>query len=428
MADSNIQNEVLGAMPRTIRDFNRKVVLKAAREHSEFSVADIASDVLLSRQSVMKALNHFLDKGIIVPMGKGNSSETGGKKPELYALRPPHKYIVILHRTDALVFNLMDMFANMLDTLSIPVTKSLTSEEFVEALRTGSEKLLFRNSKIANVLYGVVLAMGGLVEQKNHSLYRSMYFTNIRVGLPLYDILRDIFPDVPAIIVENIGRMAGHTVLVNLPKTNYSNRIFTLYIDRAITGCFFVDGKMQDDSAMMMIEVGHMVLDVHDMEPCTCGSYGCAENLISIKRVRRRISEQIESNPGSCLAKIPVNHITFADLFAGSKSGDALCVKEVERLAKLMSHLLRNIFLVCGTGLVVFQGNFSNADDVFDWVLRRSIQDDFVYTIRGGTFEIVYDKRDLITLESLGCAQSMIQAFYEDDNLYNSDSELDTAT
>ncbi|NLO40096.1 MAG: ROK family protein [Ruminiclostridium sp.] len=422
--DSNVQNETYGAMPRTIRNFNRKIVLKAARERDTFSVADIASDIMLSRQSVMKALNYFLEKGIMIPMGKGNSTETGGKKPELYALRPPHKYVVILHRTDALVFNLMDMFRNTLDTLSITITKSLTSEEFVEALRTGSEKLLARNPEAKKVLYGVALAMGGLVEQKNHSLHRSMYFSNIQVGLPLYDILRKIYPNVPKIVVENVGRMAGRTVLFDYPKTNQNSRVFSLYIDRAIVGCFFVDGQLQDDSAMMMIEVGHMVLDVHDTEPCTCGSYGCAENLISIKKVRKRISEQIESYQNSCLAEIPVKDITFEKLFNGSKRGDALCAGEVQRLARLMGHLIRNIFLVCDPGTVVFQGNFSNADDLFDSMLRQSIQNDFVYTIRGGTFEIVYDKRDLITLESLGCAQSMIQAFYEDDNLYCSDSEL----
>jgi len=73
---------------------------------------------------------------------------------------------------------------------------------------------------------------------------------------------------------------------------------------------------------------------------------------------------------------------------------------------------------VCDPGLVVFMGNFSNVDDVFDKELRRVIGSQFVYTLREGTFDIAYDQRDLVTLETLGCAQSVINAFFEDNALY----------
>lgn len=415
----NNSNEIQGAIPRTIRDYNRKIVLKAAKNRDIFSVTEIASDIKLSRQSVMKALNHFIEKKIIVSLGKGNSTETGGKKPEIYALRPPQKYIVILHRTDEIVFQLMDLLSNEIDSLSMPVIKSLTGTEFIGVLKSGSGKLLVRNPETRKFLYGVVLAMGGLVEQDNHSLYRSMYYSNIPVGFSLYDILREIFPDTPRIIVENIGRLAGQSVLLDSEKIKGWRRVFTLYIDRAITGCFFIDGILQSDKAQMVIEVGHMILDPSDDEKCTCGNYGCAESLISIKRVRKSIAKKIEKYPDSCLSNISAKCITFENLFAGSKSGDALCVEETQRLAKVMGYLVRNVFLACDPGLVIFMGNFSNAGDVFDSTLRETIQNNFLYTLRPGVFDIAYDKRDLIKIETLGCAQSMVKAFYDDENLYS---------
>jgi N-acetylglucosamine repressor len=423
MLKNNSTNEIQGAVPRTIRDYNRRMVLRSARERDVFSISEIAADVMMSRQSVIKALSYFIKKGIIVSVGKGNSTETGGKKPKMYALRPPHRYIVILHRTDELIFQLMDMFYNRLDGLSITVTKSLTGEEFVKALKDGSNKLLIRNPGAKEALYGVALAMGGLVEQTNHSLHRSMYYSNIPVGFPIYDILREIFPDTPRLIVDNIGRMAGQSVLLNTEITHGWNRVFTIYIDRAITGCFFVDGKIQSDSALMMIEVGHMVLDLYDDEKCTCGNYGCAESLISIKKVRRSIAEKKGKYEDSCLARIPTEQITFDDLFAGCNRGDALCIDETKRLASTLGHLLRNIFLVCDPGLVVFMGNFSHAGDVFDSTLKEAIRNGSLYTVCYRPFDIAYDHRDLATLELLGCALSVVKSFYDDDNLYNGDKE-----
>jgi predicted NBD/HSP70 family sugar kinase len=243
------------------------------------------------------------------------------------------------------------------------------------------------------------------------------------VGFPIYDILREIFPDTPRLIVDNIGRMAGQSVLLNTEITHGWNRVFTIYIDRAITGCFFVDGKIQSDSALMMIEVGHMVLDLYDDEKCTCGNYGCAESLISIKKVRRSIAEKKGKYEDSCLARIPTEQITFDDLFAGCNRGDALCIDETKRLASTLGHLLRNIFLVCDPGLVVFMGNFSHAGDVFDSTLKEAIRNGSLYTVCYRPFDIAYDHRDLATLELLGCALSVVKSFYDDDNLYNGDKE-----
>jgi len=410
--------EAMGALPRTIRDLNRRVILKAAAARGTFSVSDIAADVMLSRQSVMKAFTHFIDRQIIVPLGRGVSTETGGKRPEIYAMRPPQRCIAILHRTREMVFRLLDMSANILDSLSIPIEKTLSDKEFVEVIRAGGQKLLIRNAGASEALYGVAMAVGGLVEPEQHSLYRSMYFTNLSRGLPVYDILRDIFPQCRNIQVECIGRMAGQAILQDTECMRANKRVFTIYIDRAITGSFFLDGKLHEENSLVMIEAGHMILDPQDDERCTCGNFGCVESLISLRRVRRSIAQKIEKYPDSCLAKIAPRMIGFEDIFAGSRSGDELCMLEVRRLAGVIGQMIRNTFLVCDPGLVVFMGNFSNVDDVFDKELRRVIGSQFVYTLREGTFDIAYDQRDLVTLETLGCAQSVINAFFEDNALY----------
>lgn len=418
MMNDQIKTEITGAMPRTIRDFNRRVVLKAAVEREVFSASDIAADVALSRQSVMKAITHFLDKEIIISLGKGASTEIGGKKPELYTFRPKHRLITILHRTDEMVFQVMDLFSNCLDEISIPIDKSLNDEKFVEVLQEGTKILFEQNEDLKERLYGVSMAVGGQVEPKNHTMHRSMYFTNLSIGLPVYQILKQIFPEVRCIQVDCIGRMAGQSILLDEELVRKNERIYTLYFDRGITGCFFMDGKIQTDTALMLLEVGHMVLDSHDDELCTCGKYGCAESLISIRKVQKNVARLLQDYPDSCLARIPLNEIRFKDLFAGSRNGDELCRKEVRRLGQVIGHLLRNIFLVCNPGQVVLMGNFAEADEVFDQTLKEALQSNYIYTLREGEFKIRYERNDLMKLESLGSSQAVIKAFYEDELLY----------
>lgn len=407
-----------GAIPRTIRNYNRRVVLNVAREKKEFSIAEIATEIMLSRQSVMKAVNYFIEKKVIISLGKGSSSETGGKRPEMYALSPVQKILVILQRTDELHFALMDLSANILDTVSVEISKDLTDEGFRAAIIKGKNRISENNQAYASAIYGVAMAMGGLIELKNQSLHRSMYFSELSNGLPVHAILHEIFPDVSCVIVDNIGRMAGHSVLLNHQITGKNNRIFTLYMDRAITGAFFVDRKIQDGAAQMMIEVGHMIMDPYDEEKCTCGNCGCAEQLVSIKRIRRDVEKLLLQYPDSVLSKLSIDSIIYQDIFDGCKKGDPLCLKEVERLAQIIGRLLRNIFLACNPGTVVFIGNFADADEYFDRTLRETLRNDWVYSLRGETFEILYERRDLIILETLGSAEAVIKMFYDDDDLY----------
>lgn len=407
-----------GAIPRTIRNYNRRVVLNAVRGKKEFSVAEIASEVMLSRQSVMKAISYFIDKKIITPLGKGNSTESGGKRPEMYVLNPFQKLIVILQRTDEMRFSLMDMSADLLDVVSVDITKELTDEGFRSAILEGKQKLLEKNPQFADQIYGVAMAMGGLVELKKQALHRSMYFSNLSVGLPVYDILCQIFPEVSSIIVDNIGRMAGRSALLNPEITGRSNRILTLYIDRAITGCFFVDGRIQDGDVQMMIEVGHMIVDPYDDEACTCGNCGCAENLIKIRRIRKNLKK---TYPDTFLNGQPTDRIHYRDLFAGCKCGDPACRAEVERLATVLGRLLRNVLLACNPGMIVFIGNFADADNYFDEMLRKKLENDWVYCLRKEMFDLYYDRRDLALLETIGSAEAVIKAFYNDDELYGKD-------
>lgn len=412
-----------GAIPRTIRNYNRRVVLNAVRETKEFSIAEIATEVMLSRQSVMKAVNYFIEKKIIISLGKGSSTETGGKRPEMYTLSPIQKVLVILQRTDEMRFSLMDLSANILDTVSVEISKTLTDEGFKAAIIEGKSRILENNPEVVSTIYGVAMAMGGLVELKNQSLHRSMYFSNLSIGFPVHAVLHEIFTDVSCVIVDNIGRMAGHSVLLDNHIAGKNNRIFTLYMDRAITGAFFVDGKIQDGEAQMMIEVGHMIMDPHDEEKCTCGNCGCAEQLISIKRIRRDIDTLLLKYPDSVLSKLPVDMIKYKDLFDGCRKGDPLCLKEVERLAQIVGRLLRNIFLACNPGTVVFVGNFADADEYFDEIVHRTLKNNWVYSLRGETFEILYERRDLIMLETLGSAEAVIKAFYNDDDLFGKEKE-----
>ena len=72
------------ALPADLKFGNRTQVMGVFKDGGEYTVNDISERVGLSRQTVMKAVQLFVQKGIIVSAGKGCSTSIGGKRPELF--------------------------------------------------------------------------------------------------------------------------------------------------------------------------------------------------------------------------------------------------------------------------------------------------------------------------------------------------------
>ena len=171
-----------------------------------------------------------------------------------------------------------------------------------------------------------------------------------------------------------------------------------LFTSWGLSGALIQDEKILSGRDSLIGEIGHMILDPRDTEECSCGSYGCLERLVSIARLRKRIS--LDSPPAtSPLSKLAPEAVTLNHLFFASQQKDPYARVHVAYLADCFSALLRNIALVFNPETVVFVGDYSIADDYFDQRMR-------------------YDTRLLPELDARGGAIAMLDHFFSDPTLY----------
>ena len=78
----------IGALPKDIKQKNDMEILRSLADLESFTVQDIANRTKISRLTITRALERFMEKGIVVQSGKGNSTSLGGKKPQEYILNP----------------------------------------------------------------------------------------------------------------------------------------------------------------------------------------------------------------------------------------------------------------------------------------------------------------------------------------------------
>lgn len=405
---------ILPAVPSVLKHKNRELVLACFRDHQEHTVADIVARTGISKLTVMRAIQFFCAKKILVSSGKGESTEQGGKKPEYFRFGFRKYLLTIMLWPETLGLTLFDMDLQEVRRSSFAWIIPAEPRIAFEFVREQAIALLQQAGLGCEDLYGVSLSTSGIVDHDSLVLKYSVHSPEWGTDIPVGDYLRDIFGDGPYYYIENAGKCISRTILSE--QEDPRKRILVLFTSWGLSGALIQDGKILSGRDSLIGEVGHMILDPRDTELCSCGSYGCLERLVSIARLRKRIS-LAPPPPDSPLSKLAPEAIGLNHLFFASRQEDAYAREHVTYLADCFSALLRNISLVFNPETVVFVGDFAIADEYFDRRMKEKFRQ-FHYLASSAPMEVCYDTRLLPELDAKGGAIALLDHFFAQPELY----------
>ncbi len=404
----------LPAVPSALKLRNREMVLDCFQDHQEHTVADIVARTGISKLTVMRAIQFFCAKGILVSSGKGESTEQGGKKPEYFRFGYRKYLLTIMLWPETLGFAVFDMELRELKRSSYAWIIPATPETAFAFVREQAMALLEQLELGCEDLYGVSLSTSGIVDYDSLVLKFSVHSPEWGNDIPVGDYLRDIFGETPYYFIENAGKSISRAIFNEQEDKN--KRTLVIFTSWGISGALIQDGKILTGRDSLIGEIGHMILNPADTEQCSCGSYGCLERLVSIARLRKSIS----MNPppsDSPLAKLAPEAVGLNQLFFASHQGDPYARSYVTYLADCFSALLRNVSLVFNPETVVFVGDYAIADDYFDRRMKDKFHQ-FHYLASGSPMDVRYDTRMLPELDAKGGAIALRNHFFSRSELY----------
>lgn len=412
------KESILPAVPSALKFHNRERILNCFRDHQEHTVADIVARTGISKLTVMRAIQFFCGKNILVSFGKGESTEQGGKRPEYFHFSSKQHLLTIGLWPESLSLTLYSMDLQEIRRSSISWIIPASPEIAFSFVREQAMALLKQSGIPREDLYGVSLSTSGIVDYNSLVLKYSVHSPEWGTDVPIGDYLKDIFGDSPYYFVENAGKCVSRAILAE--QTQRSKRMMVLFTTWGLSGALIQDGKMLSGRDSLIGEIGHMILEPMDTEQCSCGSYGCLERLVSIARLRKRIAQ--DPPPAhSPLSKLAPEAITLNHLFFASQQNDPYAREHVAYLADCFSRMLRNVSLVFNPETVVFVGDYAIADDYFDQRMRQKFRQ-FHYLATSTPMEVRYDTRLLPELDARGGAIAMLDHFFSDPSIYE-DSE-----
>lgn len=352
-----------GSKPRNVRDNNTKLLLNLYRYTPLLSVTKIAQTTHLSRTTVNKINDSLLQKNIIIPQGKGDSTDEGGKKPQIYSLHADYGYVMCFHIKYEKIF--LRLFNLRLETIYMEdetILRDAPLETVLPRLH-----LMFNNSLNeagSRPLMAVVMAVHGNVDREKGTLFHSTYFPSWGLNIPLVDLFKDMTDINVPVYLDNWINFKTHAAKeMGVSKELSSFVLIDAGYHGVVAGIFHND-KPYDGEHNLAGEVGHMVIDPNDTEVCQCGGRGCLERLILTSRVEADAVRLRNEFPDSTIFKSS-DKPDLDQIIEGFINRDPLSRHLLTKVAHWLAIGLSNINLLIDPQLIILEGEYAKAGPDF---------------------------------------------------------------
>jgi len=208
-----VKEKSTGALPTDLKVRNRMLVLNAMRDGNACTTAEISERTGISRPTVIKCIQHFTQKGIVISDGKGDSTELGGKKPELYSFISNKQLMIITLWPNLLRIALCNMNLKMTASFRLEAPMKETPGEAFDVIKEHALHMLAEHGYTLSDLYGVSLSTSGTVDYARGILKYSASLPEWGVNIPVKDYLEKIFGKEVKLLIDNTGKMTGRSEL-----------------------------------------------------------------------------------------------------------------------------------------------------------------------------------------------------------------------
>ncbi len=391
------------AMPGDAKALNRQMMLRIIRSGEAMTAAQIHKSTGISRQTVMRFLQHYCQMGVIESVGFGASTSAGGKKPELFRFCDDRKILCINLWPESVTLGLSGLIGDMFAVRDFAHQYAGDLDENLRDVRLMANGYLAAQGIAPEALYGVVLTVPGTVDYDLKTLRYNSQAPLWGTDVNLEEKLRALFGRHLVYYIDNAGKAAGRALLLEHPEYA-AHRLMTFFTTWGVSACLIEKGHVLNGRDSLIGEIGHMIISDTADVVCGCGKRGCLERMVSLQHVRKLMREW-------GMEEDRVGALTFRELFDHSASGDPLAQKATAYLAHCFAIALQNLSLAYNQEMVVFQGDFAWADKHFDDCLKTELAQ-FRYYPRDRLFPIVYDRRELTYLAAQGGTGKLIEKYF----------------
>ncbi len=375
MTGSPYLRQYVTVNPGSIKQQNQRAVLAHLHSLGLLSVADLAFLLNLSKTTISKILVSLCNGGAVVSAGKGASTFSGGKKPELFRLKANYKFIIVLYaHGNYFEIAVLNFDSKILYRASEP---GLTFTSYSEALEIAVKMI---NSTIKELkiepenLYNITVIGTGLIDSKYGVLHYSIEHNWPQDIKVVDDLILKVSTPPESVSFISAREATGYAEL--LSSANFTlNKIILVTSDMRCGGSILSNHEVQNGSNGLLGEFGHMILDPSSDIVCSCGNRGCFDSLIKEDTLLASAYNLAAEYPDSLInEKIYAGTLTVDDIFLAFSLEDPLGVAMLDKMADWFYYFIHNMIIVHEPDKIIIQGLYTKGGQKFLNLLHKKIK------------------------------------------------------
>jgi len=374
---------------KILKQINRKHILNILRDHDEISVAQLSQDSNLSKPTIMKIMKYYIEKGFVVVSGKGNSTEEGGKKPNIFKFNANGAYaigmIITANKLKAAITNLR---YDVVDSCSIELIPNEDVDSVIDKISKLFYKLIENNKIESSKIIGIAIGIYGLTDFDDGVVFYSPHYSSWGKNIRMREKIKKKIPENVPIILDNISRFQVFAEKTLGSAKDVSN-IISLMAGYGLGAGVIIENDIKRGYHKIMGEVGHMVINPSEEIVCACGSRGCFEVMVSIDRLKKIILDNKSKFPDSIIFNKSndgnLNDLAPEDIFEAYKKNDKLVVFAMNDIINWFAVGISNIILIYDPQVIVIYGIYTRAGENFLRQLRKKVKQISLTSVRKDT-------------------------------------------
>lgn len=397
---------------KTLKQINRKAILNVLRNSGKLEISELSKKVNLSKPTLMKIMNHYIKKGLVIIAGKGSSTEEGGKRPNIYKFNEDGGYAIgMIISANRLFSVITDLKSKILDKISITLKTNEGFESVLKKIIDSYNYLINNTNSDRKRIVGLAIGAYGITNFTEGKVIFSPHFPSWGKNLDLKKEILEKIPDKIPVIVDNHSRFQVFAEkILGLGKEN--NNLVALQAGKGLVAGVIIENEIKRGNHSLIGEIGHMIIDPEGREICACGGKGCFEAMVSTNRILRMAKEKYKEYPDSIIfnGNNP-DAIDIYDIFDASNKGDKLASDIMDDVINWFGIGISNIILMYDPQIMIIQGIFTKAGKYFLENLRKKINEISLFSIKRET-EIKYSELgDKVGV--LGAASYVLSKYFE---------------
>lgn len=337
-----------------IRNLNGQLVLNLIRKHGVISSSELVRMTGLRPSTIFNILKDLSEKLLINYLGKGDSTDKGGKKPYLWELNQEAAYVIGLDlEINSLTIVLLDLNGNLLKKNYVRFDKIKTEPQLIEII-IRNVKLFLDESNIDNEkILGMGIAVPAIVNSDTGMIIRTDVIATKNIALSKQLSNHYKFP----ILVENnANSTAVGSKWVGACK-DYKNFIVVLIeFDRNIGGMgigIVIDGHLYKGHSNCAGELNLPILNLDQM-------IIYIRNELSKSELLSKYDEDIDS-------------LTVEALIDAANSGDYLATSVFKRLGHQIGEIIHNAISLLNPEALIVAGTIAELNEIITEPIKQVI-------------------------------------------------------